>query len=67
MKLRGLNPRNSYVTIARQPRSEELFVLVAGDYGVIEYSVGQQQMEKKRELGNTRKEKKKLPFLFLLT
>jgi hypothetical protein len=53
MKLRALNPRNSYATFVRQPRSDELFVLVAGDYGVVEYSVvPNKPLEKKRELGN---------------
>lgn len=52
MKLRALNPRNSFATFARQPRSDEFFVLVAGDYGVVEYAVAaQQQPEKRRELG----------------
>jgi hypothetical protein len=52
-KTKAINPRNAYMTFAREPSgSEEFGVLVAGDYGVVEYAVTPRGLDRKRELGN---------------
>ncbi len=51
-KAKAMNPRNAYVAFAREaPGSDEFGVLVAGDYGVVEYGVTGQGLEIKRKLG----------------
>jgi hypothetical protein len=52
-KTKAINPRNAYMTFAREPSgSEEFGVLVAGDYGVVEYAVTPKGLDRKRDLGN---------------
>ena len=54
--LKAINPRNAYTAFAREAHgSDEFGVLVAGDYGVVEYAVTAKGLERKRQLGKEKR------------
>lgn len=50
MRLRGVDPRHQFVSFGHDARGSALFVLVAGDYGVVECELRPSGLEKVRTL-----------------